>query len=60
MSQFCPCSCKAKVGKKPPPPAFPCFLCSIEFASRKFSKLNMLKQTKISYKFNFTKAEKRN
>jgi len=53
------CVAKEKVGKKKGNPAFPYFLCSIEFVSRKFSKLAALKQTKISYKFNYTKAEKK-
>ncbi len=50
---------KEKVGKKKGNPAFPYSLCSIEFVSRKFSKLAALKQTKISYKFNSTKVEKK-
>jgi len=45
------CLAKEKVGKKKGNPAFPYFLCSIEFVSRKFSELAALKQTKISYKF---------
>ncbi|TPH01309.1 hypothetical protein EUX55_02055 [Haemophilus haemolyticus] len=53
------CFAKEKVGKKKGNPAFPYFLCYIEFVSRKFSKLAALKQTKISYKFNYTKAEKK-
>jgi len=53
------CLAKEKVGKKKGNPAFPYFLCSIEFVSRKFSELAALKQTKISYKFNYTKAEKK-
>ncbi|AHN70867.1 hypothetical protein CF65_00239 [Aggregatibacter actinomycetemcomitans HK1651] len=34
-------------------------LCSIEFALREFCKLATLKQYKIPYKFNFTKAVKK-
>jgi len=53
------CLAKEKVGKKKGNLAFPYFLCSIEFVSRKFSELAALKQTKISYKFNSTKVEKK-
>ncbi|TQE41645.1 hypothetical protein FXB70_04795 [Aggregatibacter actinomycetemcomitans] len=48
-----------KSNQKKGDPVLPYFPCSIEFASRKFCKLASLKQYKISYKFNSTRAAKK-